>query len=72
MKLWTAGNFVTMQSPEKEKRFIQEAEARYGDTFKRLVSFFFTDKTDNVFEARKQFLKEKKNGRKKRTARKRK
>lgn len=59
MDLFTAGNFCTMAKVESEKRFIAEATKRYGSTFKRLVSYYFEDKTDNVFEARKQFLNEK-------------
>jgi len=38
--LYAAGNFVLMNNPEKEKKFIDEVTKRTG-TCNRLISFFF-------------------------------
>lgn len=70
MEIFQAGNFVIQSKVEIEERFIREAKKRYGDTFKRLVSYYFEDKTDNVLQARKNVIndstkKEKRNGRRK-------
>jgi len=40
IKFYSAGNFVLMSDPEKEKKFVEEIMKRTGEC-NRLISFFF-------------------------------
>lgn len=54
MKFYSAGNFVLMSDPEKERKFKELSDKTYGEgTYNRLVSFFFRKETDNVLKVKK-------------------
>ena len=47
--LFAAGNFVLMNSPKKEKMFIDELKKRTG-TCNRLISFFFKKEMKTILD----------------------
>jgi hypothetical protein len=54
MKFYSAGNFVLMSDPEKEREFKRLSDKTYGEgSYNRLVSFFFRKETDNVLKVKK-------------------
>lgn len=55
MKFYSAGNFVLMSDPEKERKFKELSDQTYGEgSYRRLVSFFFRKETANVMEVKNE------------------